>query len=73
MPLGKPLDFPGGAKCNDKCPFKRQKIEEDEIAEMWLQARNTWSCLKLEEARKESPPEPSRAVQPCKDTLISEV
>jgi len=26
VPLGKPLDFLGGAKCNDKGPFKRQKI-----------------------------------------------
>ena len=26
VPLGKPLDFLGGAKCNDKYPFKRQKI-----------------------------------------------
>ena len=26
VPLGKPIDFLGGAKCNDKYPFKRQKI-----------------------------------------------
>ena len=63
-----------GAKSNDKCPYKRQKRRQRESLEKCgYKPRNAWSCQKLEEARKDSPPEPSEGVQPCGDTLILDV